>query len=474
MTGSTPAKLKTSKCGICNKHVSEKAQAVQCDSFCDMWYHAFCIGLTDAEYQSLANSDVSWNCEKCSIKECNKLLKLETESLNQVITTLNKDLIEFKNLYEESTRRITCLNELVIKREEEIARLGSELDSCSCSRARSPEHLRSRLSPSLSTQNFPPLNLSNRFTNLSIDEEANHLPSEQSSSSGSFSGRLTSRKKTQPTESSSKTLVKHSSFSNFRSSSSFSNFRPSNKSNTLHNPNLTSPVISRSKPIQDTSTPIPTGNSATPEPRPNTLPEKKPVPPRNPNPSGPRPVTHVNKKKILIMCDSHGRDVAAYMTVLCQDRYEIFSICRPSAKFHDVIEGLNKYLPNMNSDDVVICLGGSNDIIPGLKSVLTCQVKQKLSCLKKQSSPKVILINLPLRHDRPNINDTIVACNHDLKTNSFVKDFKILDFGSFEKKNFSSLKNGLTLIRQHLSKNGKIFLCKQILLAVNSLFLVNK
>ena len=53
-------------CRICEKNVSDKDKAVECD-LCELWVHIKCKNLTYLDYGYLQNSNESWYCiEYCS------------------------------------------------------------------------------------------------------------------------------------------------------------------------------------------------------------------------------------------------------------------------------------------------------------------------------------------------------------------------------------------------------------------------
>ena len=51
-------------CRICEKNVSDKDKAVQCD-LCELWVHIKCNKLNYLDYRYLQNSNESWYCLKC-------------------------------------------------------------------------------------------------------------------------------------------------------------------------------------------------------------------------------------------------------------------------------------------------------------------------------------------------------------------------------------------------------------------------
>ncbi|XP_054267279.1 uncharacterized protein LOC128989413 [Macrosteles quadrilineatus] len=207
------------------------------------------------------------------------------------------------------------------------------------------------------------------------------------------------------------------------------------------------------KPLNDCSTPQPPSNLTLP-PSHNSFdlnPSNTQTDNRNcTQASRPKPSPNTARRKILIVSDSHGKDLASYLTVLTQNKFNIFSLCRPGAKLVDVIDGLNKQVEGMCSEDTVIIIGGSNDIFQGLSSIISSKVRQRLKCLKNLNGPKVIMMKLPPRHDDPRLNWTIQECNKGLEANNVTKDFNFISVGNFNRRLFTN--HG-----QHLNKSGKIY-----------------
>jgi len=62
-------------CGACKLSVSDEDKAVCCDAFCDTWFHAKCVNISDKNYKSIRVLDdaVKWICDACSKRlECLK------------------------------------------------------------------------------------------------------------------------------------------------------------------------------------------------------------------------------------------------------------------------------------------------------------------------------------------------------------------------------------------------------------------
>ncbi len=51
-------------CGLCELKVSWSQHAVCCDN-CDLWFHKTCIEISSADFEKLADSNISWLCCRC-------------------------------------------------------------------------------------------------------------------------------------------------------------------------------------------------------------------------------------------------------------------------------------------------------------------------------------------------------------------------------------------------------------------------
>ena len=53
-------------CSVCNKRVTWKCKALQCDE-CDLWAHIRCVNISPITYDNLAESSALWMCPLCGI-----------------------------------------------------------------------------------------------------------------------------------------------------------------------------------------------------------------------------------------------------------------------------------------------------------------------------------------------------------------------------------------------------------------------
>lgn len=91
-------------------------------------------------------------------------------------------------------------------------------------------------------------------------------------------------------------------------------------------------------------------------------------------------VSRLEKNNLLIISDSHGRDIFKYFDQSFLGDFNIFSLCRHSAKLYICIEDIECHAKGFTLNDYVVCcnIWGSNDIRPGINSILTPEVKFKI------------------------------------------------------------------------------------------------
>jgi len=454
----------TTKCGVCNKKVPETCQAIKCEFDCDSWYHIDCIGLTEEEYERLGDSDETWFCEKCALKHSNIVLRDEIKTLNQTITLLQGDVREYQELYEASRRQVDSLNDMFIAREEEVIKLQVKLEEANNLLARVGQPHRA-ICPS-SFSEFPPLELKNRFTPLS-DELVSHISDTVPASLDTINHSSSNKRlgacdlpQTVP----GRRGQASSSFGNGRSPGM--NHRSTPKDDGWFTP------VSGDRPSRKYTNRLSKNHRSSDNPRiPNYKASDKLVSSIN---SGNKSVsgrnqsvdnlqdlsTNPTKNKLLLVSDSHGKNLYSLFEDEFSSKYEIFTLCRPGAKLNQCMHDIRYFTEGFTFDDYVVIIGGSNDIVPGVKSILSNEARHKISSLKSQTN--VIFSTLPMRYDMQDriTNDIIHQCNHALYIDELLDDCTILPFNSFKR-------NLFTFHGQHLNRKGKKVLCSRIVECVN-------
>lgn len=172
----------------------------------------------------------------------------------------------------------------------------------------------------------------------------------------------------------------------------------------------------------------------------------------------PQPKSPCLKKQVLILGDSHARDLAYYLqNLLDSSLFNVFSVCRPGAKLFDVVKDEEVFSKKLCKSDFAILIAGSNDVHMDSRSVLTKEIKEKIDDLKSRTN--LIILTLPPRFDKADWRSTIAICNRNLCSDSATRGCKLLGFDTFKRYHFVSQ-------GQHLNKKGKLLLCKIIMKTV--------
>lgn len=165
-------------------------------------------------------------------------------------------------------------------------------------------------------------------------------------------------------------------------------------------------------------------------------------------------------RRVLLLSDSHGKDIGTKLQGKLKDDFNVFSICRPGARIMGTLSDVHKFANDFTEKDVVVINAGSNDVKLNLRTVLSQKVKAKLAYLKAKTN--VVVVTLPPRYDRPDLNEVVYKCNKDLYENEVTEDCHFIPFNSYQRKFFT--RHG-----QHLNKLGKDRLSSEIGKCITSL-----
>lgn len=439
----TRPKKDVTRCGVCRKVVQEGSYALGCDAGCDKWYHIECVGITIAEHDRLVETGEEWYCEICSLKNDKSLLNEEIKNLSQTISLLQTDLQELNGTYLNLKNQNLNLNEMCLRKEEEIVLLKNELDNVRSKLGPAQPYLDKQnncsysVSMSGSLSEFPPLRVSNRFSPLLYEDDVvrnSNTPPVVSKTR--VPNRPNNEDISSPINSSSRREgVRFSTPSNFNSTRRGIRNNQINTSKDLFNDNRWQRAVPKSVKTRTVA-----GQSSL-----RVGYDKSSCTKRVP--------------KLLIMSDSHGRDMGQYINLKTdKTKLEVFSVCRPGAGLVKVMSGIESYSDGFTKQDNIVIIGGSNDIVSKSRSLFTESIISRLKAISEKTN--VILCSLPIRFDRPELNDAVHQCNFELYEGA-LSVVKIVPFNNIHRKYFT--KHG-----QHLNKTGKFILISRILKAVHN------
>lgn len=417
-------------CSVCSKNVSKCSKALRCSSNCSEWTHFKCTNLSLEEYVELSKTK-NWVCDNCTVPKeeeeeeilahnITSTLVEEVESLNRIVVTLNNDLEEaYKKIQSLQSEKITLEN-LLLRREEEIIKLESSMNKNKSSL---------KLNATLPSDFCLPLR--NKFQLLG--ENTNGHNSEFSDSD----------------------------FPPLQTPKSFSHKSLQNRPVSKYMPkkHKVMPAVEKSL----SSGPTSFKNAG-------TLKESSRKCCHNYNCGNCKPATNIDdtlnkdsvndEKKLLICSDSHGRGLSWYVNKNQSTRHAV-GFVRPGGRSDDVLNHKNITSELKNEDDVLVIICGSNDISKNEADTAIARIEYTI---KKMPKNKIILVDLPNRYDLP-----LWSCVNELqkKTNLSLKEL-------------SNLYNNVTLVEiskaarplhtrhgLHLNSLGKSWLAELICDAID-------
>ena len=167
------------------------------------------------------------------------------------------------------------------------------------------------------------------------------------------------------------------------------------------------------------------------------------------------------RKRVLLLADSHGRDLSTHLQILLGISFKVTSIVHPGCKLSNVVNNIKDLCENYTYSDYVIILGGTNDVwgfSPFQLSILSAL--QGMSCILNKTN--IIFAAIPPRFDQPKLNSQINMANYisfEYFCNRSPSNFVWLNWHGIDRSYFTS--HGL-----HMNKKFKTllseFLCTVI------------
>lgn len=150
------------------------------------------------------------------------------------------------------------------------------------------------------------------------------------------------------------------------------------------------------------------------------------------------------KEKLIIMADSHGRDLGGMIEKRCSA--SVTSFVKPGAKFSVVVEERNQLTKNLGRSDHVLVIGGTNNIGVNCGNKLFRDIQ---NLIQQTQHTTLILGTVPMRFDTDQLDLKIITINHELeKIAEKYPNVKILPLHLLPKHYFT--RGGI-----HLNKKGK-------------------
>lgn len=130
--------------------------------------------------------------------------------------------------------------------------------------------------------------------------------------------------------------------------------------------------------------------------------------------TGPTTISTENKRKLLILSDSHGRNLLNFTRNF--ENYETQVIFKPNAAMAEIVKDIQGLTNGYGAEDFVFVMGGSNDNYAGF------QIRTLKTIVEVSSRTNVILAYVPYRYDHSHLNNQIFILNS--KIHDFIDKHK--------------------------------------------------
>lgn len=119
-----------------------------------------------------------------------------------------------------------------------------------------------------------------------------------------------------------------------------------------------------------------------------------------------------NHHQVLILADSHGRNLYSQLAGKVANTARVTSIFKPNAQLGDVVRDIKGLTSNLTKEDAVIVIGGANNRLSNNEDVILSKFKE---ILEVTSHTNVILSALPIRHIQPWTYQSVDYINSELQ-----------------------------------------------------------
>lgn len=170
----------------------------------------------------------------------------------------------------------------------------------------------------------------------------------------------------------------------------------------------------------------------------------------------------IKQRRVLLLADSHGRDLGPLLSAQLGRTYESTALVRPGAPFDFVTKEIENLTHDFNFNDTVIVMGGTNDVVESTDQPCSLNTDVIKRIAKRTN---VSVATIPFRYDKPLMNGNVNEVNQwlikDLKN---TKNLNVLDLSVFSISDYTN--HGL-----HLNKaKGKYKLACMMSKIVESKF----
>jgi hypothetical protein len=135
------------------------------------------------------------------------------------------------------------------------------------------------------------------------------------------------------------------------------------------------------------------------------------------------------KRRVLVMADSHGKDLGPLLYERLGHSFQSTVITRPGAPFNSVAKDIEELSNDFNFNDRIIIIGGTNDIVESTDQ----RYSLNLNAVRRIANrTNVAVATIPFRYDRPLMNRNVNFVNEWLKKEiKSIDNVDIIDLGIF-------------------------------------------
>lgn len=175
-------------------------------------------------------------------------------------------------------------------------------------------------------------------------------------------------------------------------------------------------------------------------------------------------VARRSKHRVLIVSDSHGRDLRKRLQISLNEKVDVTAVIRPGAPFSAVTSDLTELAKDFSKDDHVIILGGTNDITArgGVRKEVNMNPIAELT-----KTTNVTVSEVPFRFKNKNQSQNFFVHQSNLVLCSKLKNLK--NIGKLVTTDLDRTYFGYDGL--HLNNKGKGEICKRIVKAIEYTFL---
>lgn len=142
------------------------------------------------------------------------------------------------------------------------------------------------------------------------------------------------------------------------------------------------------------------------------------------------------KRKVLVMADSHGKELGPLLNERLGRSWEATVIARPGAQFNYVTSEADKLAKDFDFGDMLVILGGTNDVDDSSNQPCNLNTEVVKSLAKKTN---VAVASIPYRYDKPLMNRNVHRLNQWLHRElDSVENVNFLDLNSLSLSDYTN------------------------------------